>query len=84
MRHMARRGACSRGPAPQVQALLQQRACVLRLLVHGRLGRDHAAVLLVHGRVLDDLRTSTGAAAAESLIKVLPKNSAYCSWQCSA
>ena len=40
---------------PELQALLQQEGDLLRLLVDGRLGRDHAAVLLVHRRVLDDL-----------------------------
>ena len=45
---------------PEVQALLQQGADILRLLIHGWLRRNHAAVLLVHRSILNNLHTRCG------------------------
>jgi hypothetical protein len=53
---------CDRA-APQLEALLQQEGDLLGLLVDGGLRRDHAAVLLVHRRVLNDLPARVPAQA---------------------
>jgi hypothetical protein len=50
------------GIAPEVKALLQQGADILRLLVHGWLWSDHPAVLLMHCRILNDLQHTASPA----------------------